>query len=107
LFPRGIFRPYNETPTLKGPAMNAKEKFATAKEKIKDHAPEIIAFACAATAAYVILNVKKQFDTASGIFEPMTPVDDDTREQLMKDKDFLLYKLNENEYILDRPVPLV
>ena len=86
--------------------MTVKEKFAAAKEKIKSNAPEIAATAVI-IAPFVISTVVlvKQFKTSSGIFEPMTPVDDVTREQLMKDKDFLLYELNDNAYILERLVP--
>jgi len=37
----------------------------------------------------------------------MTPVDDATRDLLLKNKDFLLYQLSDTEYILDSQVPLV
>ena len=93
-------------PTLKGPAMTIKEKFTAAKEKIKPYAPEIIvAVSVIVPAAIGIVAVKKQL--SSSLLEPMTPVDDATRDLLLKNKDFLLYQLSDTEYILDSQVPLV
>lgn len=81
--------------------MNIKEKFTTAKEKIKPYTPEIVVAVSVIVPAVIgIVAYKKQF--ASGLFDPMTSVDEATRDRLLKDKDFLLYKLSENEYILDR-----
>lgn len=99
---REKYRPYNETPT-KGPVMNVKEKFEAAKEKAKFHKPELIVLAVTIAAGVIGVGyLKKQY--ASGAFDPFVPVDDATREEVFGNKDFLLYKLTENEYMLDRPV---
>jgi hypothetical protein len=92
---------------MKGNDMTVKEKFSKAKEKAKSHAPEIAAIAAGLALATIgLISVKNSVKTVSDVvFEPLVPVDDATRNRLMKDADFLLYELTENEYLLDRPVP--
>lgn len=51
---REICRPYNETPTLKGPAMN--QKLVDLKNKIVNHAPEIIGAVVATGVAYFVID---------------------------------------------------
>lgn len=85
--------------------MTIKEKFVAMKEKAKANAPEIAVFAITLTALTIgVIGVTKQITAAGTDFEPLPTVDDETRKQLMENKDFLLYKLTDNEYLLDRPI---
>ena len=85
-----------------------KDKIAKAKQKLKDRAPEIIAFALTATALVGgVYAVKKSLHPEVFSMDTdfrLEEVAGKEREALMKDKDFKLLKLTDDEYMFAREV---
>ncbi len=81
-----------------------KDAVAKIKNKIKKNAPDIILTATTLTVAAAALYIAKKH--LSAMIEIELPrVDKETRETLMKDEDFNLFKLSDNEYLLAGPTP--
>lgn len=77
------------------------EKFVQIKNKIKTHAPEIIAVATSVVLVVYAAKKSSDFLNQKTDFTPLNPRDIARREELIEEGTFDLYHLTGKGYVLD------